>query len=84
PHGGTVAVEELEPGVPRHGTTTADVVNALQQATLREATREVHSARSLLIRQRREEPPGLVSKAPEIAVVLIRGQRVLLPLAAPL
>ncbi|MFE1247434.1 hypothetical protein [Streptomyces sp. NPDC058741] len=62
--------------------TTADVVDALQQATLREATREVHSARDLLTRQGRERPLCLVSEASEITVVPIRGQRVLLPLAA--
>lgn len=81
PHGGTVAVEKREPGVPRHGTATTDMIDAPQQATLRTAPFEVHSACALLTRQRREEPLGLVGEAPEVAVVLVRGQRVLLPLA---
>ncbi|GAA3906072.1 hypothetical protein GCM10022207_89400 [Streptomyces lannensis] len=82
PHGGTASVEEVHPGVPRHGATTADVVKALQQAPLRETTREVHSARSLLLRQWREQPIGLMSEAPEVSVVLIGGQSALLPLPA--
>lgn len=83
PHRGTVAVEKGEPCVPRHGATTTDMIEALQQVTLRETTFELHPAYALLIQQRGEESLGLVSKAPEVAVVLVRGQRVLLPLAGP-
>ncbi|MFD0509453.1 hypothetical protein ACFQ0Q_00140 [Streptomyces aureus] len=37
----------------------------------------------LFIRQRREQPLGLVSTTPEVVVVLVRVQGVLLPLVTP-